>query len=164
MRRWSLDAFDRIAATVDYPVYVVTTTDGREHAGCLVGFATQCSIDPVRFLVCLSKANRTADVAERADVLVVHLVERDRFDLAECFGGETGDDVDKFAHVGWRPGPGGAPVLEGCARWFAGRILDRHDVGDHVAYVLEPLDGAADGDSAYVTFQWARGIEAGHPA
>lgn len=159
-----MNPFAALAATLDYPVYIVTTHDEREPAGCLVGFTTQCSIDPPRFLVCLSKANRTERVADRAEVLIVHLVEAAAGDLAELFGGETGDEVDKFAAVGWRPGPGGAPVLDDCPRWFAGHILERVDLGDHVGYVLEPIDGAADTTGPFVTFQSARTIEAGHPA
>ncbi len=59
-----------------------------------MGFATQCSIDPPRFLVCLSKANHTYRVAHEADTLGVHFVPTDAESLAELFGGETGDRVD----------------------------------------------------------------------
>ncbi|HVF74265.1 MAG TPA: flavin reductase family protein [Acidimicrobiales bacterium] len=159
-----MHAFEALAATLDYPMYIVTTSAQDERAGCLVGFTTQCSIDPPRFLVCLSKANRTERVARHAEVLVVHLVDAERRDLAELFGGETGDEVDKFAGVRWEPGPAGAPVLDDCARWFAGRILDRFDLGDHVGYLLEPVDGAAEAAGPFFTFQSARTIEAGHPA
>jgi hypothetical protein len=44
---------------LDHPMVVVTTRAGNERAGCLVGFATQVSIGPPRFLVGLSKRNRT---------------------------------------------------------------------------------------------------------
>ena len=159
-----MEPFAILAATLDYPMYIVTTRDDREQAGCLVGFSTQCSIDPPRFLACLSKANRTERVAERADVLVVHLVEAGGRQLAELFGGETGDDVDKFAGVDWQPGPGGAPVLADCPRWFAGRILERVDLGDHVGYLLDPFEGEAEAAGAFLTFQAVRTIEAGHPA
>lgn len=156
--------FTRFADTIDYPVYVVTTTDGREQAGCLVGFTTQTSIHPPRFLVCLSKVNRTTDVAADATVLVVHLVDAGRRDIAELFGSETGDEVDKFAQVRWHPGPGGVAVLDDCPRWFAGRILDRVDLGDHVGHLVEPFDGQVDGEGPYLTFRSAKDIEAGHPA
>lgn len=159
-----MNAFATLAAALDYPMFIVTTSDDREPSGCLVGFTTQCSIDPPRFLVCLSKANRTERVADRAEVLVVHLVEGIDFELAELFGGETGDEVDKFAAVRWQPGPGGAPVLDDCPRWFAGRILERFDLGDHVGYLLDPIDGAAEATGPFITFQSARAIDPGHPA
>src|ERR1700704_1361448 len=108
------EAFQRIVASFDTPMFVVTVFDGRERDGCLVGFATQCSIDPPRFLVCLSVKNRTTRIARNARTLVVHALRKGQRDLAERFGGTTGDDVDKFASVEWHEGRDGTPVLDGC--------------------------------------------------
>jgi len=149
---------------LDYPMFIVTAAAGGERAGCLVGFATQCSIDPLRFIVCLSDKNRTFRVARDSSLLVVHLVPDGAEQLAELFGSETGDDLDKFSRCSWRPGPEGAPVLDDCGNWFAGRILDRLDVGDHWAFVLEPLRGADSPGEGAFTFQEARWIEPGHEA
>src|SRR3954468_19640786 len=96
---------------LDYPMFIVTVAAGDERAGCLIGFATQCSINPPRFLVCLSNKNRTFRVARDAKILVVHLVPDDAAELAELFGSRTGDEVDKFELCDWSPGPGGTPVL-----------------------------------------------------
>jgi len=148
---------------LDYPMFIVTTAAGGERAGCLVGFATQCSIHPVRFIACLSDKNRTFRVAQRASVLVVHVVPEGGEKLAELFGSETGDDVDKFARCAWSAGPEDTPVLDDCPNWFAGRILDRIDVGDHWAFLLEPLTGDDAGGDAFM-FQEARWIEPGHEA
>ena len=102
----------RLVSTLDYPMFIVTVAAAGEQAGCLVGFTTQCSIDPSRFLVCLSDKNRTFRVAREAETMVVHLVPQEARELADLFGGETGDEVDKFARVSWQPGPGGTPVLD----------------------------------------------------
>lgn len=145
-------------------MFIVTVAAGGERAGCLVGFATQCSIDPPRFLVCLSDKNHTFAVAGDAEVLVVHLVPSHASDLAELFGGETGDEIDKFARCSWRPGPGGAPVLDGCENWFAGRILDRMPAGDHHAFLLEPVEASGKRGEQPFEFHRARRIEPGHEA
>ena len=60
-----------------YALTVVTTVavDG-ERSGCLAGFVTQCSIEPPRFLVCISKVNHTGGVVARAQALAVHLLAR----------------------------------------------------------------------------------------
>ena len=60
------EAFDRLVSLLDYPMFVVTTRADDEMSGCLVGFSTQVSINPSRFLVGLSKRNRTYRVASRA--------------------------------------------------------------------------------------------------
>ena len=150
----------------DPPLYVVTTADGADRAGCVVGFATQASIDPPRFLVAISTANRTWRVARSATHLAVHLFGRERMDVITLFGGETGDDIDKFAHCSWSDGPGRVPVLDGAAAWFVGTILERFDLGDHVGHLLEPIAG--DVGSAVldgvVTLRDGEGLEPGHPA
>ncbi len=153
-----------LVSELDYPMFIVTATNGRERAGCLVGFATQCSINPPRFLVCLSDKNRTFRVAREAEVLVVHLVPAEADPLAELFGSQTGDDVDKFERCAWQEGPGGTPVLDDCGNWFAGRILERIPAGDHCALLLEPFDAHSDGRGEAFTFHRARRLEPGHEA
>jgi flavin reductase (DIM6/NTAB) family NADH-FMN oxidoreductase RutF len=156
--------FHAFMAQLEYPMYVVTAVSGRERDGCLVGFATQCSIHPPRFLVCLSVKNRTYRIATTAPVLAVHLVGANQRDLAELFGGETADEVDKLAQWPWREGPEGVPILDGVDNVFVGRILDRVDLGDHVGHLLEPIAGRHGQHTKEFGFQEARDIEAGHPA
>jgi flavin reductase (DIM6/NTAB) family NADH-FMN oxidoreductase RutF len=157
-------AFDAVAARLDYPMYVVTAYDGTERAGCLVGFTTQCSIDPPRFLVCLSEKNHTFRVARGAPALAVHVLTAEHRATAELFGSETGDEVDKFARTPWREGPDGVPVLDDAAAWFAGRVVDRVPLGDHTGYLLEPYAGEVRGDVAPLTFQDLRDLDPGHDA
>ena len=153
-----------MVSELDYPMFIVTAADGDDRAGCLVGFATQCSIDPPRFLVCLSDKNRTFRVARGAAVLVVHLVPAQADALAELFGSQTGDEVDKFARCAWREGPAGTPVLDECGNWFAGRILERIPAGDHCALLLEPFDAHSDGGQGAFTFHRAKRMDPGHEA
>ena len=154
----------QIVSAIDYPMYIVTVAAQGRRAGCLVGFTTQCSIHPPRFLVCISVRNHTFRVAQEADVMVVHLVPADAGDLAELFGSETGDEIDKFARCEWSPGPGGAPVLAACPNWFAGRVLDRVPAGDHHAVLIEPFRAESAPDPGTFTFHRARRITPGHEA
>ncbi|TLF76761.1 flavin reductase family protein [Nocardia cyriacigeorgica] len=137
------EAFDALIAAADGPIWVVTTVaDGRK-AGCLVGFAGQVSITPRRFLVAVSKNNHTYRIARRAEYLAVHLLTGEHFDLARLFGTTTGESTDKFARCAWSSGPHGLPILDGAAGWFAGRVIARSDLGDHVGHLLEPLTATA---------------------
>jgi flavin reductase (DIM6/NTAB) family NADH-FMN oxidoreductase RutF len=154
--------FNELARQLDYSMFIVTTAAGGELAGCLVGFASQVSIKPPRFLACLSVKNRTYQVAGRAEVLIVHFVPQDATELAEHFGGETGDEVDKFAQIDWREGPSGAPIVVALENWFAGRILKRLNLGDHCGFLLEPIAGQAGRSEAPLTFHRAKSIEPGH--
>jgi flavin reductase (DIM6/NTAB) family NADH-FMN oxidoreductase RutF len=156
-------AFEAVVANLDGPAYVVTTAAGDERDGCLVGFASQCSIKPARFAVWLSKENRTYRIAQSAATLVVHLLRQGDQDLAHLFRGETGDEVDKLEDVDWRPGPDGCPVLPRCD-WFGGTIAARVDTGDHVGFVIDPDGGVYErSGTRQLGMQEIGDIEAGHP-
>ena len=155
---------ERLTGGLDYPMLIVTAVAGEQQAGCLVGFATQCSIDPPRFLVCISDKNHTYDVARHAVSLAVHFPPPTAMELARLFGSETEDHVDKFTRCRWRRGPRGLPILEECPRWFAGTITERRRLGDHVGFVLEPFAASAEGDPATLSFSQARELEPGHDA
>ena len=80
------EALDRLVNLLDYPMLIVTAEADGERAGCLVGFATQCSIHPPRFAVWISRQNHTFGVARRAGVLAVHFLSTADRALAELFG------------------------------------------------------------------------------
>jgi flavin reductase (DIM6/NTAB) family NADH-FMN oxidoreductase RutF len=155
-------AFERIVDHLEYPMFVVSAAAGADADACLVGFTSQCSIEPPRFAVFLSKANHTYALACRTEVLVVHRLRADQHDLAEHFGGVSAyDDPGKLARCAWSRGPAGTPVLEE-SDWFAGRIAERIDTGDHVAFVLVPFDGRC-AETTQLGSREALGIEAGRP-
>ncbi len=153
--------FARLVAALDYPLYVVTTAVSNEPTGCLIGFASQCSIHPPRFLACISKQNHTFQLAKRAAVFAVHVMDDDSKAIAELFGGETGDEVDKFAQVRWHY-VDGVPILDACPRWFTGSVLEQIDLGDHVGHLLEPLRVESGPTAEQLTYQQARDIKPGH--
>jgi flavin reductase (DIM6/NTAB) family NADH-FMN oxidoreductase RutF len=156
-------AFNAIVGNLEYPMFIVTARAGDERLGCLIGFATQTSIDPPRLAICLSRQNRTHRRGRDCAALAVHCVPADAPELAELFGGETGDEVDKFARCEWQDGPEGLPILERCERWFVGRVVDRLDAGDHELFLLEPVAASAGREEDF-TFHRAKRIEPGHPA
>jgi flavin reductase (DIM6/NTAB) family NADH-FMN oxidoreductase RutF len=154
-----MSAFHDLMAELDPPMIVVTVPG----SGCLVGFSSQVSIDPTRFLVCVSKKNHTHAIALGAPVIAVHVLDRDDTHVAEVFGELTGDVVDKLSLVRWRDGPEGVPVLDDVAGWFAGRVLERLDLGDHTGFVLEPFAGEKRRPTiSQLGFQVAKDWEPGH--
>jgi flavin reductase (DIM6/NTAB) family NADH-FMN oxidoreductase RutF len=155
--------FTSLVGELDYPMFIVTTVAGDgERSGCLIGFATQISITPPRFLVGLSGKNHTYRVAQRAEHLAVHFVPADGEEIAELFGSETGDEVDKFARCRWEVGPGGTPVLSDVDTWFAGRVLGHVGFGDHVGFVLEPTVVELCSDHDTFASRRTPAIEPGH--
>jgi flavin reductase (DIM6/NTAB) family NADH-FMN oxidoreductase RutF len=156
--------FDALVGDLEYPMFIVTARAGGEPLGCLIGFATQTSIHPRRFAVCLSHKNRTYRRGRDARLLGVHCVPAHAVALAELFGGETGDEVDKFARAAWHEGPEGVPLLDECPNRFVGRVLWRADAGDHDAYLLEPVIAEHGTGEGEFTFHRAKRIHPGHEA
>lgn len=133
--------FDDLMAGRDTAVAIVTTASGGQRGGCLIGFLSQCSIEPRRLAIWLSKANHTYQVGLTAKYMAVHFLTADDFDLAELFGTLSGDDVDKFERCHYETGPGGVPLLVECPnRIVARRVALLDDGGDHVCITLEPIE------------------------
>jgi flavin reductase (DIM6/NTAB) family NADH-FMN oxidoreductase RutF len=155
--------WDKVVDLLDYPMFVVTTYGDGERSGCLVGFATQGSIHPPRFIVGISDKNHTYRVAQSATRLAVHVLDQKDRDLASLFGEQTGDEVDKFAACRWHDGPDCVPVLDDAAAWFSGPILSRDRVGDHIAHLIE-IDAAEmrGAEGGLLKFSAVRDFEPGH--
>ena len=159
----SRDVFTSIMSSLDNPLIVVTTAEGHERAGCLVGFHAQSSIDPDRYCVWLSKANHTYRVGLRATHLAIHFLSSDDLALARRFGTLTGDETDKFAGLRVSPGPGGVPVLEDCPhRLIIRRLVLLDEGGDHVCLTGEPLVAESSGPFEPLRLSQARHLTPGH--
>lgn len=159
------EGFDELMAQVATAMVIVTVSVDGEASGCLVGFHTQCSINPRRYALWLSKANHTYELALRAHTFAVHFLDDGDGPLAELFGGLTGDEVDKFERTGWAPGPGGVPLLDDCGHRL---VLARHaffDAGeDHVCLVGDPIAASSDDGFAPLRLTDVDDIEPGHEA
>jgi flavin reductase (DIM6/NTAB) family NADH-FMN oxidoreductase RutF len=164
----SSDPVARLVAYADPALLIVTAAEGGRREGCLVGFSTQVSIDPAWHLVCVSEKNRTHELALRADLVGIHAVPAGRRDLAALFGGETGDELDKFERCEWSEGPEGVPLLDACPMRYVGRVVERIALGDHTGVVLEaagapgpPAEAPREGP---LRLSEAERIEPGHEA
>jgi flavin reductase (DIM6/NTAB) family NADH-FMN oxidoreductase RutF len=159
------DGFGAIASSLDAPLIVVTAAEGREQAGCLVGFHSQSSIEPMRYCVWLSKANYTYRVALRSTHLAIHFLTAADLPLAERFGTLTGDSADKFAGLRAGPGPGGVPVLADCPHWLVGRRTTLVDEGgDHVCMMTAPVAVHTGGPFRPLRLSQAAHLQPGHGA
>lgn len=157
------DRFGDIASSLDTPLIVVTAAEGQQRAGCLVGFHSQSSIEPLRYCVWLSKANYTYRVALHSTHLAVHFLTSADVPLAERFGTQTGDNVDKFADAPTSVGPGGVPVLKDCPHWLVGRrtmLVDNG--GDHVCMMIEPVAVHTGGSFQPLRLSQAVHLQPGH--
>lgn len=157
------ESFDALVGSADPAMIVVTTSAAGEDAGCMVGFHTQCSIEPRRYAVWLSKANHTYRVALRADHAAVHFLTADDRDLATLFGSVSGDDADKFTRCEWTRHDSGVPLLDRCPnRIVASRVALLDEGSDHVCLVLEPVEASSAGDFDPLRLTRVEDLDPGH--
>lgn len=161
------DAVDRFVALADTAMIAVTVSVDDERSGCLVGFWSQCSIEPRRLALWLSVENHTTSLIGDGSVVGVHLLTSADHDLAELFGGETGDEVDKFAALAddaWTS-EHGAPTLARCPNRVVGRVVRVVDDGscDHRLAIVEPIAARADAAATPLRLSDVDDIDAGHP-
>lgn len=158
------DPFERFLGDLEYPLFIVTARVGHggEPTGCLVGFATQCSISPPRMLVCISKVNHSFLIMSRATHLAVHVVDHDQRELAELFGGKTGDEINKFELCQWIAGPFDVPLVVAPRRRMLVRVIERHDLGDHLGILVSPLETIATASDQLSPSQ-IKDLVPGHP-
>ena len=158
-------AFDAIVKALDPSLLIVTTAMGDQRAGCVVGFHSQCSIDPLRYAVWLSKANVTYRVAMFATHVALHVPVSGDEALIALFGATTGDDVDKFALCDWTTGCGGVPLLNQCPNRIVLERTSLHDDGgDHVCLVGTFVHAEAADQLTPLRLSAAGDIQPGHEA
>jgi 3-hydroxy-9,10-secoandrosta-1,3,5(10)-triene-9,17-dione monooxygenase reductase component len=118
-------------------VTIVTTVDD---AGADVGMTANSfnsvSLDPPMVLWSIGRSSTNYAVFVGARHFAVHVLAAHQDALATRFA-QRG--IDRFAGLALERGPGGIPLLSGCAARFQCRLAFQHEGGDHVILVGEVL-------------------------
>lgn len=151
-----------LAGRLNYPMVVVTTLEQGKPVGCLVGFSSQSSMEPFRYTVFLSVKNHTFNAVDVGSTVYVGFLSVDDFAIAQLFGEETGDEIDKFEHCAWHAGPAGVPILAEVSNWIVGEVILRQATGDHHAFTVAPTHASAGDWRKQLSAQDVEDLDAGH--
>jgi 3-hydroxy-9,10-secoandrosta-1,3,5(10)-triene-9,17-dione monooxygenase reductase component len=123
---------------------IVTAVDADGPVGFTCQAFMSLSLDPP--LVALAPGKSSTSWPRIAPVrnICVNLLSETQEALCRDFAVSGAEKGDKFAGVGWKPGPAGAPVLEGALAWIGCRVLRSHDAGDHELVIAEVTDTFVD--------------------
>jgi flavin reductase (DIM6/NTAB) family NADH-FMN oxidoreductase RutF len=120
-------------------VVTAATADGP------IGFTCQSfsslSLDPPLVVFAPARTSRTWPRLREIGRFCVNVLAEDQPHLSARF---ARSGTDKFAGVGWRPSPLGAPVLDGVVAWIDCRLWAEYDGGDHTVVAARVLDLGAD--------------------
>jgi flavin reductase (DIM6/NTAB) family NADH-FMN oxidoreductase RutF len=115
-----------------------------------IGFTCQSfaslSLEPPLVSFAAARTSTTWPRIREADTFCVNVLAADHQELSAGFARSSGDGVDKFAGVVWRPSPSGAPVLDGVSAWIDCTLWAEYDGGDHTIAVGRVQDLGATPD------------------
>jgi len=154
------EAFYRIS----YGLYVVSSADGGQRNGYVANTVFQVTAKPARFAIACNKDNYTCSLITRSQVFSISVLQQDtKAELIGLFGYQSGRTVDKYASVRHRTGRTGAPILEeDTLAWFECRVVQTMDVGTHLLFVGEVVDGdAVDSSRPPLTYAYYREVKKG---
>jgi 3-hydroxy-9,10-secoandrosta-1,3,5(10)-triene-9,17-dione monooxygenase reductase component len=121
---------------------VVVTAAGRDGP---LGFTCQSfaslSLEPPLVSLAPARSSTTWPRIREVGVFCVNVLAADQ---AELSAGFARSGTDRFAGVAWRPGPDGAPLLDGVCAWISCSTWREYDGGDHTIVVGLVRDLAAD--------------------
>jgi 3-hydroxy-9,10-secoandrosta-1,3,5(10)-triene-9,17-dione monooxygenase reductase component len=121
---------------------VVVTAAGQDGP---LGFTCQSfaslSLDPPLVTFAPARTSSTWPRIREAGAFCVNVLAADHEELSVGF---ARSGADKFADVPWRPGPSGAPVLDGVSAWIDCTLWNEYDGGDHTIVVGRVHDLGAD--------------------
>ena len=135
-------------------VTVVTalSPDGQP-MGLTVNSFAAVSLQPPLVLWSLAVSANLLESFRRASHYCINVLTADQEDLSNRFATWP---TDRFAGLPWRPGYGGAPILEGVSAHFEVRNDHQYPGGDHLIFVGEVLQFAHNSDTRPLLFHRGR--------
>jgi len=114
-------------------VAVVTAADadGRP-VGLTVNSFASVSLDPPLVLWSLGRNSACLPAFKACSHFAVNVLAAEQVELSNRFAAAA---LDKFAHLEWTPGLGGAPLLAGCCARFECHNQTHHPGGDHLIFI-----------------------------
>jgi 3-hydroxy-9,10-secoandrosta-1,3,5(10)-triene-9,17-dione monooxygenase reductase component len=123
--------------------------------GLTVSSFVSVSLDPPLVSFCAAQSSTTWPLLRVGGHVCVNILGEDQSGLAAQF---AAPGAERFRGLGWRPSPGGLPVLDGGLAWLECVIRAEHRAGDHDIVVchVEQLEQTG-GGGPLIRFRGAYG-------
>jgi flavin reductase (DIM6/NTAB) family NADH-FMN oxidoreductase RutF len=122
-------AFRRSLGQFGTGVTVITAAAGGKLVGMTANSFSSVSLDPPLVLWSAKRTSQSFPTFEVATHFAVNVLSSEQVTLSQHFGRSGGE---KFNDVPWRPGIGGAPILDGILCSFECRKAADYPGGDHL--------------------------------
>ncbi|HEY7928626.1 MAG TPA: flavin reductase family protein [Steroidobacteraceae bacterium] len=122
-------------------VYVIGVCDGDKPNAFTACSVMPVSFEPVLLAVAIGRDHASLPMLRASGHFTVNVLQREQLALARHFGLGSGRDEDKLAHVSWRPGPAGAPLLDDALACLSCEVHGTLRAGDHELFVGRVVSG-----------------------
>lgn len=130
-------------------IVTVRLPDGRP-AGMTANSVTSVSLDPPLVLACIAREAELHGPLVKSPGFVVNILASPQEALSRRF---AASDIERFDGIGYRPSPGGHPVLDGVLAWFECAHHSTHPGGDHTVLLGRVVGGEATDGTPLVFFR-----------
>jgi 3-hydroxy-9,10-secoandrosta-1,3,5(10)-triene-9,17-dione monooxygenase reductase component len=118
-------------------ITIVTALDGETPVGMACNSFTSVSLEPPLVLFCAAKSSTTWPRIQAVGKWAANILGEDDEEVCRLFAQK---DADRFAHMTFRPGVSGAPILDRTLAFVDCVTEAEHDSGDHVIVVGRVLE------------------------
>ncbi len=129
--------------TLSYGLYIVSARSGEKKNGYVANTVFQVTAEPSQVAVSCNKENYTSGLIRESGFFSVSVLAQDvSKELIGRFGYKSGKETDKFEQTAFFETQEGIPVVtEDAVVWFTCKVVKTVDVGTHLLFVGEVLDG-----------------------
>lgn len=148
---------------MSYGLYIISTKNGTEEAGCVVNTLAQATSTPARVLVTINKENYTEQLLEKSGRFeAVVLSQSAPQELIGTFGFASSKDTDKFENWEHTTDEYGIPyITEQTAARFSCKVLDQMDAGSHIVFLAEVEEAEQTPEEIPMTYAYYHKVRKG---
>ena len=142
---------------LSYGLFVLTANRGGYNNGCIINTAVQVASEPLSISISVNKANLTCDMIKETGKFTISTIsQRSGFDLFKRFGFQTGSQVNKFKDFTAvkETTLGTLAVTEGTNSYISVNVTQQVDLGSHILFIGEPVEGEVLNDVPSATYQY----------
>jgi flavin reductase (DIM6/NTAB) family NADH-FMN oxidoreductase RutF len=144
-------------ALFSYGLYAVGVRDGEERNAFTANWVTQVSSNPARVAVAVETDGRSVGMLHRSGAFSVCVYGADQRKMAARLARPSHRAPGKLSEYEHVDGPGtGAPVLTDCLGYVECRLHHVLELGDHVLFVGEVVNGGVREEGEPLTLRGAR--------
>jgi flavin reductase (DIM6/NTAB) family NADH-FMN oxidoreductase RutF len=142
---------------LSYGLFILTAKDGDKDNGCIINTLIQITTTPQRISFAVNKGNFTHDMIRETGIFTVSVLGIETpFSVFQCFGFQSGRNVDKFAGApDAKRGANGIRYEDRYANSFiSGKIIGASDYGTHTLFIADVTEAAVLSAVPSLTYQY----------